>query len=219
MSLKPKKDGVSVVVLGSFNPQILTPAWFALNELLPKSAATEAEVNVVHEAGTEFTTDWLHLTCLQSRFQADTVDPSSFHLLRDLVHSVFELLSHTPTKIAGLNRDRHYQLASEKEWHGLGDRIAPKEGWKDILRGRVGLRSLEVEGERSDDFSGYVRIKVAPSGGLKYGVYLQYNDHYDLSSANSSEVPKGRLRDVLANFDDFLSRSDQALESVLRRFQ
>ena len=36
MRIEPEISGVSVVLLGDFNPAIFTPAWFALHGLLPE---------------------------------------------------------------------------------------------------------------------------------------------------------------------------------------
>ena len=47
MRIDPEISGVGIVVLGSFNPAIFTPAWFALHGLLPKSVADSADLKRV----------------------------------------------------------------------------------------------------------------------------------------------------------------------------
>lgn len=61
MRIEPEISGVGVVVLGDFNPAIFTPAWFALHDLLPRSVAENAGLQVAHQQVTAFDADWLHL--------------------------------------------------------------------------------------------------------------------------------------------------------------
>ena len=72
MRIDPEISGVGIVVLGSFNPAIFTPAWFALHGLLPKSVADSADLKVAHQQITEFVYDWLHLQVMTGRFSVDT---------------------------------------------------------------------------------------------------------------------------------------------------
>ena len=61
MRIEPEISGVSVVVLGTFNPAIFTPAWFELHGLLPHGVDARAELTVAHPQVTAFTVDWLRL--------------------------------------------------------------------------------------------------------------------------------------------------------------
>ena len=62
MRTEPEIDGVDVVLVGDFNPAIFTPAWFALNGLLPESATASADLQIAHQQITAFNTDWLRWT-------------------------------------------------------------------------------------------------------------------------------------------------------------
>ena len=72
MRIDPEISGVHVTILGKFNPAIFTPAWFALHDLLPKSAAESANLRVAHQEITAFSTDWLRLEVRTGRFLAET---------------------------------------------------------------------------------------------------------------------------------------------------
>ena len=72
MKIQPEIDGVSVVLLGSINPAIFTPAWFVLHELLPKNATDTATLQVAHPQVTRFVFDWLTLQVTTDQFVADT---------------------------------------------------------------------------------------------------------------------------------------------------
>jgi hypothetical protein len=53
--------GYSIVLLGSFNPAIFQPYWFASNGLLRPDEAKEATIQVIHNQATIFTAGWLTL--------------------------------------------------------------------------------------------------------------------------------------------------------------
>ena len=61
MRISPEISGTSIVLVGSFNPAIFTPAWFELHGLLPEGASEIADVDVVHPQATSFTAEWLIL--------------------------------------------------------------------------------------------------------------------------------------------------------------
>ena len=49
MRIEPEIDGVSVILVGSFNPAIFTSAWFALHGLLLEPIADSADLAVAHK--------------------------------------------------------------------------------------------------------------------------------------------------------------------------
>ena len=57
MRIAPEISGAAIVLLGDFNPAILTPAWFAMHELLPKAVADSANMEVAHRQATVFSTE------------------------------------------------------------------------------------------------------------------------------------------------------------------
>jgi len=186
--MRPQLDiqGVSIVLLGKFNPAIFHPSWFAAQELIRQQEADATEIVLVHPEASILNTDWLQVHVVRNRFQAGTAQESYFEPLRDLVVGVFSLLSHTPVSAMGINRDFHFKLESEKSWHQLGHRLAPKQDWKDLLD-EPGMLSLAMKGERTDDFDGYLQVRVAPSPRIQYGVFVAVNDHYRL--VETSEIP------------------------------
>ena len=96
MRIEPEIDGVSIVLLGDFNPAIFAPAWFALHGLLPRGATDGANVQIVCPQVTAFTFDWLRLEVVNNRFNVETLQAPHIHL-RDLVLRTFkERVPHAP---------------------------------------------------------------------------------------------------------------------------
>jgi len=118
---KPEISGASIILLGSFNPSIFQPMWFAAHNLISKQEGESAGTRVVHAQVSSFSVgDWLELQVTEERFAASTLQEPSFEPLCDLVLGTFQLLRHTPIQKMGLNREFHFRMSSEKEWNKVG---------------------------------------------------------------------------------------------------
>lgn len=125
-------DGVSIVLLGSFNPGIFHPAWFQKEELLPEIEAEAAKIEVISNDIAIFTVAWLRIEAIGDRFVAKTMDESKFGPLRDLVVGMFRLLEQTPITTIGMNREISFELSSDEQWHAVGHALAPKPIWEKV---------------------------------------------------------------------------------------
>jgi hypothetical protein len=186
--------GVSLVAVGSFNPAIFHPRWFAEKELLSadvaESAATQEQLLLSREVAA-FSADWLIVQVTLGQAQFSTVEEGRERDLRDVARGVFDVLPETPVDAIGINSDAHFRVESESAWHELGDRFLPKEFWQPMFDGEqwiarstgetVGLRSMTVEAGRAD-VPGYVRMEIGPSVRVvPLGVYVGTNAHFQIN--------------------------------------
>ena len=212
-SRTPEIQGSSIVLLGDFNPKIFHPIWFAQGELIGKSEAENAEVEIVHADFASFDLDWLKLRVARDRFALTTTQASHAEPLRDLAVGTFKLLCHTPIRVMGINREMHFQMQSEEDWHAFGHRLAPKEYWAALEK--PGLRNLTIQGVRPDTLKGYIRVTVEPSQRVHPGVFLAVNDHYQVSDA-SSPAGSYEVINLLQKFwSESFKRSEQIIYSLL----
>jgi hypothetical protein len=166
----PEIQGVSIVLLGDFNPKIFQPAWFAAQNLIRQQEADEANIAIIHPEVVSFTLgQWLALEVTRERFAVSTAQEPYSKVMRDLVIGSFELLQHTPLHKLGINADMHFRMDSEKSWHAFGDLLAPKKIWQGLLK-TPGIRRFTMEGQRPDNFQGYIRVRVEPSVKIRPGV-------------------------------------------------
>jgi hypothetical protein len=173
-------EGIEIVLIGSFNPKIVQPAWLATEGLVPKGEADAAKLHIVHPELTSFSLGWVSVQVTTDRFVATTDRTDCYEPCRDLVLGIFQLLRHTPVSRMGINRNMHYRMATEEEWHAVGHKLAPKEPWQGILS-QPGMKSLLMQGQRPDAHNGFVFVRVEPSSKVRPGVYVQVNDHFDRS--------------------------------------
>ncbi len=170
-------SAASIVLVGSFNPAIFQPEWFARNGLLPQGEVDGAGVQLIHPQVTQFETERFVVQITTDRFSALTKPNTTAEPLSDLVRGTFYILEHTPVNAIGLNRLMHFAIGSEEGWHKLGDKLAPKEPWKDVLKGRPGLRSLDILAQETQN-GPTVMVRIQPSLQVQWGAYFEVNEHY-----------------------------------------
>ena len=225
MTIQPEIDGVAVVLRGNFNPAIFTPAWFVLHELLPRTAADSATLQVAHAQVTEFSFDWLSLQVTNDVFVAETTQAPHVRV-RDLVLRVFkEHLYHTPIRLMGINRNSHVPVAGLAELDHIGRTLAPVEPWGryveelDLGGPSGGMTTLKMSqlSPKGRPAGSQINITVGPSnriGGGRPGVYVQVNDQY----AVPKDDPQGGqelLRALEDGFESSLTRSESIVDHVL----
>lgn len=209
-------QGVSIVLIGSFNPAIFQPSWFALHNLLRSEEADAATIDIIHPDVAHFKTEWLEVNIVRDRFQISTVQESYYEALRDLAVGILMLLSHTPVKVMGINRDFHFDLASEETWHALGHRLVPKGDWNPLLK-NPGMEALVVKGIRPDAFEGYIRVTVQPSGRIKYGVFIEVNDHYVLTRDEKEVDGSDKARLILSErWSESMQRGSEIAQAIAK---
>ena len=225
MRIVPEISGVSVVLLGDFNPAIFTPAWFVLHGLLPEDVAESAELRVAHRQVTEFVAEWLRIQVTSERFFAETLQAPHVRLC-DLVARIFkEYLHHTPIRAFGINHAVHFRVKSFAERDRIGRTLAPVKPWGDWglnlgLDGESGgMTSLKMSQVDPDGRpkGGQINITVEPSvriGKGRIGVYVRVNDHFAIE--NTKLGTAGRLMDLFVrNFDTSLKRSNGIIDHVM----
>ena len=174
-------EGVTIVLVGSFNPRIFQPAWFGQEDLVREIEAREAELGVVHPNLSAFKMGPFQLQINTGRFLALTVEPPSYQALRDLVLGTFRLLRHTPVIQLGINRDLHFKPNDDWSWTTLQKQLVVLSAWSGVLE-ESETRALVIQGSRGDENQGHIAVRVEPSGREPGGVYFNINDHYELSS-------------------------------------
>ncbi len=218
MKIDPKLQGITIVLIGDFNPRIFQPFWFDSQNIIRAEEAENAKINIIHPDITDFNLDWLNVQVSRERFVASTQKEPYYPFLYDLVLSTFRLLEHTPIRMLGINREMHFQLRSLDQWHGFGHQLAPKEIWKDLLES-PGVKSITMQGDVDrKGYSGYVRVTVEPS--IKVdpnGVYFKINDHYDIKK-DKRNIGCSEIVSILEKeYDNSISRSDKIIYSLLEK--
>lgn len=182
-----EREGVTLVLLGSFNPAIFQPKWLATQGLISASAADAAIVELMTTDVTIFRLEWCDVQILADRLTISSTSAPTPDLLRDLALGIFRLLVHTPVRAIGINKHAHMALGTAERWHSFGHRIAPKPDIWDFLK-EPGTLTLTVRGERDDGHSGSVNVKVEPSTHFENSIFVETNDEFHNDSNDDAIV-------------------------------
>ncbi len=175
-----EREGVSIVVLGRFNPSIFSPGWLRLHGLIGQSEADAASIQVIVPPAALFSTDWLSVDVREDRLTLSTLMAPEYDRLRDAAVGILTVLKETPIAALGINVDVHWFAKDDEAFHHFGDTILPKDVWQGSLA-LPGTESVIVQGIRPDNWAGFVRVFVQPSAEFRpLGLYAQFNDHYFL---------------------------------------
>ena len=219
----------SIVAVGDFNPAIFSPDWLERNKLIGEGDAAAAREGsqgrpllVSHQVST-FESEWFALQVLENQFSLTSKGALS-PAFKDLAAGIFQLVSHTPLNAVGLNFTGHFKLASQEEYHKVGDVLAPKDIWNSLYPDEsAGMEQITILFKRGTrdkpvDTKDEKRITVQPSRSLKFGVIVSLNDHHDVTTASEDNLtPAERvaliidsqwelaLKDAVGLFDKVLS--------------
>jgi hypothetical protein len=205
--------GSQVVVVGSFNPPVLTPGWLEANKLIGSGDAEFAMQNeslAITPEISRFETEWFTVQILKQQFALMSKGPVT-PALKDLLVGIFTLLPHTPVTAIGLNSIAHYRIGTTADYHMIGDVLAPKEIWNTFYpeskRQNVGLESITMvinPSERGVPTAATDRVKritLSPSDKIKSnGIQIFLNDHFPILPEKSSKVSScDMLLDITEN--------------------
>lgn len=199
----------SIVAVGDFNPAIFSPDWLERNNLIGKDDADAVQEKgqgrslLISHQVTTFETKWFALQILENQLSLTSKDALS-PAFKDLAVGIFQLVPHTPVTAVGLNFLAHFKLASEDEYHRVGDVLAPKDIWKTLYPDEsAGLADLTIRiqpyirGEplKTKDEK---RISLRPSDKFKFGVFLSYNNHRDVTTPDDDNLrPAERVAAII----------------------
>lgn len=198
MRYELESNEANIVFLGKFNPVIFQPRWLEKEGIIGGDEANRLEAE---EGALEFLHQDLAILNLNiGRLQVDrnrfsfssTMEP--LEAISDFALSCFRVLDSTPMHSLGINRKVTYSLENEVEWHRVGDVLAPKTPWGEILEqgsDRVGgLRAIVMEQSVEDDgvkkrldgYRGHTQIKILPTYDILFGIRIEVDNHFEIAN-------------------------------------
>jgi len=175
---KAEIRGLSIVLLGDFNPIIFQPRWFVSEGLMTKAEADDADVQVVHADVTIFQLPWIGVNVSRERAVFSCTAQPYFERVVGVTGQTFDLLRHTPVRMLGINNEAHIRASSIEALHALGHALAPKHLWNEFFSS-PGLQSLAIrQSPRQDNMKGHTEVTVQSSPRIQPGAYVRINEHF-----------------------------------------
>jgi hypothetical protein len=229
MRISPQVSAASIVALGHFNPLIFGRDWLREKEIVVGNDFENLKVSIVHPEIVSYQLPW-------GNFQADrnnfTIATTREPLVRvhDFFVRCYQFLPETPISAVGINREVHFETASEAARDRVGNVLAPKDFWGDFVQSGAqktgGLRSLIMEQSipkegrlvRTDGKFGYVWARIEPSlrRDIRYGIFMQVNDHFDLMTPPDKLSDGRAVADLVTEqFERSITNSEHLIDRVM----
>lgn len=200
-AVQPGTRSLSIVVPGNWNPAIFSAGWLLSQALISVEDLDESEADLIAPGVAAFHLPWVACEVTAERLHLACADEVEFLRTRDLAVGILRSLAHTPIAALGINVSVHLKIDSVGGWHRVGDRLAPKDVWTDVLH-LPGTRSLTVLGVRPDEEVGHVQVTVEPSQRVPLGVFVQQNDHFALRARQADIQERADFFSVEASYID-----------------
>jgi hypothetical protein len=172
-------DTASVILRGLFDVTVLSPQNLAEQGLIDPGQLADATQKFSTNEISIFETKRIRFVCNQQVLQFTAQQADEFEPLRDLALGALRLLPAPQVSVLGINRDVHFAVLSDAAWHAVGDTLAPKYIWEDLVK-FPGMASLAIQGQRPGKYAGFSQITIAPSNIVTQAVFVGHNDHYSL---------------------------------------
>lgn len=221
-------EDVSIVLLGSFNPPIFHPSWFAMHGLISGEEAESASNVIVAQEVAQFSAAYMAFDIQPSRFFVRTAAIYR-DVVKDLVLAALgERLPHTPVWAVGLNKSFEFKCRDELARARLGAKLAPPSAWGEW--GRAIDKSIFAGGEhggvtrvtmqqrpRPDERQGHVQADLHANMNDRTGtgVFLDVNNHFDVGPA-ATIIGNNLALDVVSEcWSSSLASADVILDGVM----
>jgi len=207
-------QGYAIVLLGSFNPPIYHPQWFARHELVDPEVAEAAEgVDVdadwcffrTRTFGCEVSRDRLHI------FSTPTTE--RFEPLGHLAARTFDLLSHTPVGAVSMIRFRHVGPESAR-WTELAPKLVDAGLWSGVLEEDPVLDRIVVRSTIPGAPPGVLGLAAEPSRTVPHGVYLSVTHQYTLEEGPTTGAEEA-TRILNERWEQSIEKSDDVIDHTI----
>jgi hypothetical protein len=229
MRISPQISAASIVALGHFNPLIFGRDWLRDKEIVVGNDFENLKTSIVHPDIVSYEMPWGTFQADRNNFSIGTTREPLVRV-HDFFVRCFQFLPETPISAVGINRDVHFETASEAARDRVGDVLAPKKFWDGFVQSggqkMGGVRSLIMEQAilkegrhaRMDGKFGHIWVRVEPSlrRDIRYAIFMQVNDHFDLMTS-PDKLSDGRAAAdlVTEQFERSITNSERLIERVM----
>ncbi|MAJ70677.1 MAG: hypothetical protein CBB67_008595 [Alteromonadaceae bacterium TMED7] len=221
-----ESEEITLVILGSFNPTIFQPQWLIRNQLVAEEELSGDNINIelIHRDLTKFENNWFIIEVTPSRLLIKAKKSHRSEAVRDLICSIFAILSETPIESFGMNYIEEYRCASSSDWHAFGDTLTPKEIWHQAISTdestkSIGMLQTEMRVERFDSLPGNINVKVAPSNFDPPKFKVHINDHIDYATLlkdTSSSMETAFPQFLMSFWEDSIDNSKHYIANLVQ---
>lgn len=195
MSVPPiAADTLAIVVLGDVNQVGISSSWLLERQLIgdAEAVATKVELLLPNEVSV-FQSGWLRCLFRRGQLEVQTQQQAESERLRDVVVGILKMSSNASIAALGINRTVHFATENVRQWNAIGDSLVNHSIWDGLLP-LPGMRSVVYWCGRKDNYAGRIQVQIEPSTMVPYGIFVAYNDHYDLTKLASQPTTRAEAQ-------------------------
>lgn len=228
MYIDPELGQCGIVLLGHFNPLILTPLWLVKNGIISEQESESIEGSIIHQDIANFKVGKFRVQVEADRFSVDSIEAPWIDLC-DFVGRIFgEHLPHTPINVFGINRSVHFKVGSEAIRNEIGKLLAPTEPWGEWGQELAALPSDQRGGctnitmvqpkFQSGQRTGHIQVQVQPSNRIRggSGIFVWVNDQFQFEPLEKTLGCKAAISCLTTEFENSIKNSESKIEIVMR---
>jgi hypothetical protein len=187
---------LTVVIRGDFSPLNLSPNWLRKRELIGEAEAQQIKYDLlIPNEASVFQAAWVRCLVQRETLELQTQQQAESERLRDLAVGILKASPDVAISALGINRNVHFAVSNVKQWHAIGDHLVNNDIWSGLVN-NPGMRSVIYWGGRLDNYAGRIQIQIEPSMLLQPGIYVAYNDHYDLTTVKSQPTTRQEAQNM-----------------------
>lgn len=208
MQLPPvAADVASIVVTGPMQPVVISPSLLREADLIGDAELEQSRIELlIPNEAIAFHAGWLRVYAQPQALEIQTSQEPEFERLRDLMMGLLRTMPEKPIAMMGMNRLTHFKIEDQARWHGVGDHLVNNKIWDGVLH-LPGMRSVTYWATRTDGYGGRVHVQIEPSFQYPPGVFLSYNDHYDLTRVD--RIPSDRDDEAFTRAENALAAAEK----------
>jgi hypothetical protein len=226
--LDVKQRESSIVLVGHFDPLVMTPHWFVKQGMIPQEDIDESlAIELVYKELTKFSLANIHVEVQPGTLILRSAHESFDYKIQDLALGVLSAWKSSDITAIGLNIYTDVSFDSLEAWHKVGDLIAPKSVWQKAMPDSpsAGMANLQVQIEKP---KGELGVYNFTAGWLAKPKVTRFslNNHFDSKphvnfrepaskTKNSVSHPFDPIAIVSACWEQSLECHEHIIKSVL----
>jgi hypothetical protein len=207
--------GNNIVLVGTFDPTLAQPATLLKEEIIRISDMPDMVIELLFPDAVSFRLPWMSALIETNRVMVtNTLTNPAPEPIRDFAVDLIDLMKSARIKAMGINTNHHFGTTGPDAINRLGHILAPKEKIWDTVLDRPLLLTMTIRGQRTGDIEGNINVRVEPSTRIEYGVYIEVNNHFEVTDQEMEKEPKGLANRLLDQWVPSIQKAEEIITMI-----
>lgn len=198
-----KQRESSIVLVGVFDPLVMTPHWFVKQGMIPQEDINESlAIELVYKELTKFSLANVYVEVQPTTLVLRSTLASFDYKIQDIAVGVLTALKSAGVTALGLNLYTDIYFDDLEAWHKFGDLVTPKQIWQQAMpeSEAVGMANIQMQINKPKGENGVYNFTIGWLDQVKL-TRFSLNNHFDskrYESVRKAPVPKAKSQQAHA---------------------